>query len=255
MPEFLLLEWLRKPVWMWTAFLSLIVFLLAFDLGVLNRDDKELGVKQSLLLSAFYIAIAVLFVNLSRQLQSQIHLANDELAALEVIVPMDRLVQAAQQHRGLSSGVINGDASLLPKREAKTGEVKTALQGLGPILPASVAASEEWKKINEEWNLIAADGLSWTATESFAAHTRLIAAILQLKVDVADESGLTIDPNMDSYYLLETAVVKLPSMLERLGQTRAKGPASWPRRASTITSGSISASSWPRFPTPWPPSM
>ena len=59
------------------------------------------------------IAIAVLFVNLSRQLQSQIHLANDELAALEVIVPMDRLVQAAQQHRGLSSGVINGDASLL----------------------------------------------------------------------------------------------------------------------------------------------
>ena len=169
------------------------------------------------------IAIAVLFVNLSRQLQSQIHLANDELAALDVIVPMDRLVQTAQQHRGLSAGVINGDASLQPKEAAKAGEVKTALQGLGPILPTAVAASEEWKKINEEWNLIAADGLSWTATESFAAHTQLIAAILQLKVAVADESGLTIDPNMDSYYLLETAVVKLPSMLERLGQTRAKG--------------------------------
>jgi tellurite resistance protein TerC len=52
MPEFLLMEWLGKPVWMWTAFLSLVVFLLAFDLGVLNRKDKELGVKESLLLSA-----------------------------------------------------------------------------------------------------------------------------------------------------------------------------------------------------------
>ncbi|MXQ13755.1 TerC family protein [Microvirga makkahensis] len=61
MPEFLLMEWLGKPVWMWTAFLSLIVFLLAFDLGVLNRKDKELGVAQSLWLSAFYIAIAVAF--------------------------------------------------------------------------------------------------------------------------------------------------------------------------------------------------
>jgi tellurite resistance protein TerC len=40
MPEFLLMEWLGKPVWMWTAFLSLVVFLLAFDLGVLNRKDK-----------------------------------------------------------------------------------------------------------------------------------------------------------------------------------------------------------------------
>src|SRR3712207_5904447 len=61
MPEFLLMEWLGKPVWMWTAFLSLVVFLLAFDLGVLNRKDKELGVKESLFLSAFYIGIAMLF--------------------------------------------------------------------------------------------------------------------------------------------------------------------------------------------------
>jgi tellurite resistance protein TerC len=61
MPEFLFLEWLGKPVWMWTAFLSLIVFLLAFDLGVLNRKDKELGVAQSLWLSAFYIGISVAF--------------------------------------------------------------------------------------------------------------------------------------------------------------------------------------------------
>ena len=61
MPEFLLMEWLGKPVWMWTAFLSLVVFLLAFDLGVLNRKDRELGVKESLLLSVFYIGIATAF--------------------------------------------------------------------------------------------------------------------------------------------------------------------------------------------------
>ncbi len=169
------------------------------------------------------IAIAVLFVNLSRQLQSQIHLANDELAALDVIVPLDRLVQLTQQHRGLSAGVINGDASLKEKEAAKAGEVSTALKSLADKLPPEAAASEAWKKINVDWGNIAADGLSWTGTESVAAHTRLIADILRFKVDVADESGLTIDPNMDSYYLLETAIIKLPSMLERLGQTRAKG--------------------------------
>jgi tellurite resistance protein TerC len=46
---------------MWAAFLSLVIVLLAFDLGVLNRKDKELGVRQSLVLSTFYIGIAVLF--------------------------------------------------------------------------------------------------------------------------------------------------------------------------------------------------
>ena len=53
--------WLGKPIWMWAAFLGLVVFLLAFDLGVLNKKDKELGVSESLWLSAFYIAIAMAF--------------------------------------------------------------------------------------------------------------------------------------------------------------------------------------------------
>ncbi len=61
MPEFLDLIWLGKPVWMWTAFLSIVVLLLAFDLGVLHKDDKELGVAESLWLSAFYIVIAMAF--------------------------------------------------------------------------------------------------------------------------------------------------------------------------------------------------
>eukprot|EP01031_Cornospumella_fuschlensis_P051649 gene51649-63144_t len=43
------------------TFLALVFALLAFDLGVLNKGDKELGIAESLKLSVFYIAIAVLF--------------------------------------------------------------------------------------------------------------------------------------------------------------------------------------------------
>lgn len=52
---------LGKPLWMWLAFISLVIVLLAFDLGVLNRGNKEIGVKQSLYLSAFYIVLGVAF--------------------------------------------------------------------------------------------------------------------------------------------------------------------------------------------------
>lgn len=61
MLEFLVAEWLGKPVWMWTAFITLVLVLLAFDLGVLHREDKELGVSESLWLSAFYIAVAMAY--------------------------------------------------------------------------------------------------------------------------------------------------------------------------------------------------
>ncbi|WP_207539112.1 TerC family protein [Sabulicella rubraurantiaca] len=59
--EFLLLEWVGKPVWMWAGFLSVVAALLAFDLGVLNRDNREMGIGESLWLSAFYIGFAMIF--------------------------------------------------------------------------------------------------------------------------------------------------------------------------------------------------
>ncbi|MBS9477641.1 TerC family protein [Ancylobacter radicis] len=50
-----------KPAWLWLSFLAIVFILLAFDLGVLNKGNKELGIAESLKLSAFYIMIAVLF--------------------------------------------------------------------------------------------------------------------------------------------------------------------------------------------------
>jgi len=56
-----LADWLGKPVWMWLAFIGIVIGLLALDLGVLNRKAREIPVSESLWLSAFYIAIACTF--------------------------------------------------------------------------------------------------------------------------------------------------------------------------------------------------
>jgi tellurite resistance protein TerC len=59
--EFLFTDWLGTPVWFWMAFLGLVVALTAFDLGILHKEDKEMGIGESLKLSAFYISIALAF--------------------------------------------------------------------------------------------------------------------------------------------------------------------------------------------------
>jgi len=60
-PEFLLADWLGTPIWFWAAFLAIVVVLTAFDLGFLHKEDRELGIAESLRLSAFYIAVAMAF--------------------------------------------------------------------------------------------------------------------------------------------------------------------------------------------------
>ena len=52
---------LGKPVWMWALFMAVVLTLLALDLGVFHRKTREIGVTESLALSALYIAIALIF--------------------------------------------------------------------------------------------------------------------------------------------------------------------------------------------------
>lgn len=58
---FLLVEWLGTPLWSWIAFLFLVLGLLAFDLGVLHRKSHDIGIAESLWLSAFYISAGLVF--------------------------------------------------------------------------------------------------------------------------------------------------------------------------------------------------
>ena len=58
---FLTTDFLGKAVWIWLVFIATVTALLAFDLGVLHKDDHEIGVRESLLLSAGYISVALVF--------------------------------------------------------------------------------------------------------------------------------------------------------------------------------------------------
>ena len=54
-------DWLGKPAWMWLAFIGIVIGLLAFDLGVLHRESREIETRESLVLSAVYIGLGLAF--------------------------------------------------------------------------------------------------------------------------------------------------------------------------------------------------
>lgn len=58
---FFMADFLGTPTWSWLLFIGIVVSLLVFDLGVLHKEDREIGVRESLLLSAGYISAALLF--------------------------------------------------------------------------------------------------------------------------------------------------------------------------------------------------
>ena len=57
--QFLDILWLGMPVWIWLTFLGAVLAILAFDLGVMHRDSHEIGVGESLKMSALYIGVGL----------------------------------------------------------------------------------------------------------------------------------------------------------------------------------------------------
>lgn len=54
-------DFLGTPVYFWIAFIAIVIALLVFDLGVLHKDEHEIGARESLTLYGFYVLIALAF--------------------------------------------------------------------------------------------------------------------------------------------------------------------------------------------------
>ncbi|MBA3816848.1 MAG: TerC family protein [Parachlamydiaceae bacterium] len=52
---------MNEPLWIWITFNAFIIFLLAIDLFVLHQKDKVISLKEALINSSMWIAIALLF--------------------------------------------------------------------------------------------------------------------------------------------------------------------------------------------------
>jgi hypothetical protein len=46
--EFLFFDWLGTPVWFWMSFVGIVAALTVFDLGILHKEDREMGIAESL---------------------------------------------------------------------------------------------------------------------------------------------------------------------------------------------------------------
>jgi uncharacterized membrane protein len=59
--SFLAADLFGTPAWLWLAFIGIVIAVLAFDLGLLHREHREIDGRESLVLSAVYIGVGLGF--------------------------------------------------------------------------------------------------------------------------------------------------------------------------------------------------
>ncbi len=201
----------------------------------------RLSIARKLLLLGLLVALAVaipLYLQL-RESNALVAATQAEADGVQPARDLMRLVQLAQQHRGLSAGWLGGNEAFRADRETRRHDVDRAIAVVDRELAAghySPALAAKWREAVQAWTALAAevDSHALPAAAAIARHSQAIALDLRVLDMLLDDSGLVLDPEPHTYYLITAALARLPAAAEMLGQARGTG-------AGLLAAGTVDA--------------
>lgn len=172
-----------------------------------------------LLLPIFYL----LFALVSEQ-RNDINFVRTEKQGVIFLQSTGSLIKAMAEHRSLSVATLSGNQELVVPRTQKAEEINRGLQLLVKMNQAegdSFGIGERLEALKTSWDTLLA--VPHSPTRSFQEHTRLIGQFLRLYEQIAISSNLILDPTAQSYWLVDSVVYRLQSVMETLSQVQAIG--------------------------------
>jgi|CXWL01.1.fsa_nt_gi methyl-accepting chemotaxis protein len=163
-----------------------------------------------------------------QKLWGEVGIAKLEEKASDSVIALNRVVQLTQSHRGMSAGALGGNDALAARRPAMRDGVVKAMDALDIALKqagSSTTILSQWGDLRQRWTLLeqGVSGKQLKSAESTKLHTQLIAGVLLLNEEILSEFGLSLDPDLDAYYLIQASLVNMPMLAENLGIMRAQG--------------------------------
>jgi len=170
------------------------------------------------------VLIAGLMFQFLQSVGERLRTTKAEQTGVSHVVALRETSQLLDQHLlasslfSLGESASEKDAAALRERigVALSAARKTGLEGAGPDL------EQAWLALEKEWDVFNSVIGASSTPEIRELHQRFgdrLAAQARL---IADHAGLPLDPEVDTNYLYDTLVNRLPQLFEALGQIRLK---------------------------------
>jgi methyl-accepting chemotaxis protein len=191
--------------------------------------------------AAFLVPILLLAFTLWKSTQDLVDFANKEragVAALRLLVPVyQNLLEVRNATRAKLSGYDSSAdySKARDKTEKSLASFKSSVAGGEDPLGLAAAIA----KLEAAWQATAqsSNGADASGRTVFGPVT---AALTDLLVKVGDDSNLVLDPDVDSFYLVNAMVLTLPQAAEEVGQV-------WGWGTYALTKGGLDEKNGKRF--------
>ena len=187
---------------------------------------RKLRIWQKLLISslAYLLPISILLYFVVSSIHSSIRFAEIELKGIQVLSPLDDLVGFLINDQRISHFYLDGDKKLKEQLKASQKQVSHTVEALmeavsdkeemlgidSQSLRAAAFAGVGAAEVKKRWETMASGFEKLTTFQSDKQHEALIRDIKSLKTRLCETSNLILDPELDSYYMMEVAVIDMP---------------------------------------------
>ncbi len=197
---------------------------------------QRLKIWQKLVLIAVFMGLPIPFLAglYVTEKNKTIEFAQKELYGVEYLSPLHALSKELVQHSTLASAFMRGETRLLSQlnesaqaveRQLLTAEAldrkETGLSGFS--YGALLQSSSKLHALRQKWEELKRQTQKGAAKEVFDAHTQILADLKSLIVFAGDQSNLILDPDLDTYYLMDAVVIQIPRLTEEVGRLQGIG--------------------------------
>ncbi len=163
-------------------------------------------------------ALALLVLATRRR---RIRRRENQQRGLRSLEAMRLLLDLLQQHRGVSTGYLNGGRTLLAQINQLQARITDA-RGRIIAVHGRIEGDERWFALSEHWSGLSTKFETLSTTNNLRQHNQLIQNLLYLIDDIAQETDLLLLKTADGQPLMP-AWRELLIAAECVGQARAVG--------------------------------
>ena len=150
-----------------------------------------------------------------------------ERGGLEPANNVIALLKEVQKHRDLAFASLSGNQAAEDNRKKAKSDVDAQIakteKALGSINYPGMA--EAWKLFKDEWVRQASNisTKAMTGEKIWDAQTQLVGQIFSIQDLIMSGSTMDLDPDTETYYLIQVVMVNTPALAEKLAQARHYG--------------------------------
>jgi len=179
--------------------------------------------KFTLISLLFALPLALVLIFLNARIQEQIRVAQLEIDGVEYLTPLNELHDALPEARSLATAYLEKQPFAIELYPTRQTELDGSMHKLGEVdarLGDELGTTKRFRILRDCWEDVKTQLAKLTPEISEQQFQLLNGNVEDLSAFVGDQSTLILDPDLDSYYLMDAILLKLPESASIVARTR-----------------------------------